>query len=534
MLIRRCACGGSTACEYHCSLWTTSKVAGFTPAAAFAQWYHHGAQALPNRLLDDGGVFPCKNCCVTDICEVGPASGERVALGLPHLADTSAAAGDDDSALCHNAFGPGLHEIVHRGRRFLLAVPSNLPPPPELVPVIMNWHGFTESPHYVNKLTGMAEAADRYGWIAVMPYGTGPEPTDTCCPDDCDEACCQSGQGLGNSNPCSFNSGTGGCCGAAVAQGVDDVQFARDMVEWLSENTCADTTENVFSMGFSNGAMLSNRLGCEAADLFKAIAPVEGNMQTGEFGDDFAGCSPSEPVAWLSFCGTHDGVCSSNFDESAEHWAAINSCVGQAHTTVSTATTTCHAWSSCGSPAHFVEKCWVAGLGHDWSGHARPHLLDTAHAGGRTAEDLDATEYIFSRLSSLVQRSRSVHRLGSAPMELIGHRGASATHPENTAAAFDAALSRGADGVECDLHMLVDGTIVVLHDSTLRRTGTIPDTDAGTSTRYGGSYHTTDSAEATRLLDSDVSTLGWEELQYLSPSNTYGTDTHTFLSRFFT
>ena len=119
-------------------------------------------------------------------------------------------------------------------------------------------------------------------------------------------------------------------------------------------------------------------------------------------------------------------------------------------------------------------------------------------------------------------------------MELIGHRGASATHPENTAAAFDAALSRGADGVECDLHMLVDGTIVVLHDSTLRRTGTIPDTDAGTSTRYGGSYHTTDSAEATRLLDSDVSTLCWEDLKYLSPSNTYGTDTHTFLSRFFT
>jgi len=42
-------------------------------------------------------------------------------------------------------------------------------------------------------------------------------------------------------------------------------------------------------------------------------------------------------------------------------------------------------------------------------------------------------------------------------MQLIGHRGASATHPENTAAAFDEALARGADGVECDLHMLADG-----------------------------------------------------------------------------
>ena len=55
-------------------------------------------------------------------------------------------------------------------------------------------------------------------------------------------------------------------------------------------------------------------------------------------------------------------------------------------------------------------------------------------------------------------------------MQVIGHRGASATHPENTRAAFEAALAAGADGVECDLHMLADGEIVVLHDDTLRRT----------------------------------------------------------------
>ena len=115
----------------------------------------------------------------------------------------------------------------------------------------------------------MAEAAERYGWYAVIPFGTPPRPTDTCCPDDCDEECCQNGRALDPSNACSWNSGSGGCCGAAVEANVDDVQFARDLVEWLSQNTCADTGENVFSTGFSNGAMFSNRLGCEAADLFK-------------------------------------------------------------------------------------------------------------------------------------------------------------------------------------------------------------------------------------------------------------------------
>ena len=171
--------------------------------------------------------------------------------------------------MCRNAFSAGLHEIVDSGRKFLLVVPGTLPAPPAQVPVIIDWHGFTESPHYQNKLTGMAEAAERYGWYAVIPFGTPPRPTDTCCPDDCDEECCQNGRALDPSNACSWNSGSGGCCGAAVEANVDDVQFARDLVEWLSQNTCADTGENVFSTGFSNGAMFSNRLGCEAADLFK-------------------------------------------------------------------------------------------------------------------------------------------------------------------------------------------------------------------------------------------------------------------------
>eukprot|EP01050_Picozoa_sp_SAG11_P031930 SAG11_NODE_10136_length_849_cov_1.371846_1_plen_154_part_10 len=57
-------------------------------------------------------------------------------------------------------------------------------------------------------------------------------------------------------------------------------------------------------------------------------------------------------------------------------------------------------------------------------------------------------------------------------MRMFGHRGASAVHPENTRAAFLAAMSKGAlcAGVECDLHQLADSTIIVLHDETLRRT----------------------------------------------------------------
>src|SRR4026208_948606 len=60
------------------------------------------------------------------------------------------------------------------------------------------------------------------------------------------------------------------------------------------------------------------------------------------------------------------------------------------------------------------------------------------------------------------------------PPLIIGHRGASAGAPENTMAAFRAAIAAGADGIEFDVRLSRDGVPVVIHDSTLRRTGGLP------------------------------------------------------------
>ncbi len=54
---------------------------------------------------------------------------------------------------------------------------------------------------------------------------------------------------------------------------------------------------------------------------------------------------------------------------------------------------------------------------------------------------------------------------------IIGHRGASAVAPENTMAAFREAIAAGADGIEFDVRLTRDGVPVIIHDSTLRRTG---------------------------------------------------------------
>jgi len=55
-------------------------------------------------------------------------------------------------------------------------------------------------------------------------------------------------------------------------------------------------------------------------------------------------------------------------------------------------------------------------------------------------------------------------------LRILGHRGARLVAPENTLAAFHAALVEGADGVELDVRQTADGVLVCFHDSGLGRT----------------------------------------------------------------
>ncbi|NLG49687.1 MAG: glycerophosphodiester phosphodiesterase [Chloroflexi bacterium] len=58
---------------------------------------------------------------------------------------------------------------------------------------------------------------------------------------------------------------------------------------------------------------------------------------------------------------------------------------------------------------------------------------------------------------------------GEQPL-VIAHRGARDVAPENTLAAFQAALDADADGIELDVTRCATGEIVVIHDDTLDRT----------------------------------------------------------------
>ncbi|GHF26075.1 glycerophosphodiester phosphodiesterase [Pseudolysinimonas yzui] len=63
-------------------------------------------------------------------------------------------------------------------------------------------------------------------------------------------------------------------------------------------------------------------------------------------------------------------------------------------------------------------------------------------------------------------------RAPGEPAFIAAHRGDRASAPENTVPAFEAAVAGGADFVEVDVQLTVDGYPVIIHDATVDRTTT--------------------------------------------------------------
>ena len=54
--------------------------------------------------------------------------------------------------------------------------------------------------------------------------------------------------------------------------------------------------------------------------------------------------------------------------------------------------------------------------------------------------------------------------------QVIAHRGANDTEPEHSVAAYLRAIEQGANAVECDVRLTMDGTLVCIHDRRINRT----------------------------------------------------------------
>lgn len=248
----------------------------------------------------------------------------------------------------------GWHALTVGGRerRYLLRLPPSTKGP---LPLVLNFHGWLESAALQEKLSFMTEAAAARGMAVVYPEGLGE----------------------------SWNAG--GCCGLAWETRVDDVAFVRALVRELTGTLCVDA-RRIFAAGMSNGALFSDRLACEASDVFAAIAPVAGT-------ESLPSCRPPRAVPVMAFHGTWDFVVPyrglGGFPGALElsaRWAERDGCASPAARRVyERGDTRCDAADRCRGGTEVV-LCTVERGGHTWPGGAIvPHL-------GHTTSDLDATE----------------------------------------------------------------------------------------------------------------------------------------------
>ncbi len=174
----------------------------------------------------------------------------------------------------------------------------------------------------------------------------------------------------------SWNAGT--CCGGAVTAGLDDVALMRAIFAEVGKHANLDLGR-VYATGLSNGGYLSYRLGCEASDLFVAVAPSAGAVGTAAIGggtsatSDLMACNPTHKISVLDIHGTSDPLIP--YSTQAPSLALIQSSNGCSMTTApatvvpSGGDTTCVSFTGCPScPDVNVTGCSIMGGGHCWFG----------------------------------------------------------------------------------------------------------------------------------------------------------------------
>jgi polyhydroxybutyrate depolymerase len=224
-------------------------------------------------------------------------------------------------------------------RSYFLHIPPGLNAQ-DRVALLFVFHGNQESGRSARTYTGLDTVANANSFVVAYPDGSGPK-----------------GQ-------LSWNGSY--CCGYAVEHNVDEPAFVRAMLADINTQVNVDP-KRIYAAGFSNGALLAYRLGCEMADTFAAIAPVAGVMT-------YAPCRPQQPVSVIHVHGLQDttvpfegGGSSIGFPAvraSLTAWAKLDGCSGAEQVQQNGIVT--HTTFGVCPPGISVELYTLKGVGHGW------------------------------------------------------------------------------------------------------------------------------------------------------------------------
>ena len=240
-------------------------------------------------------------------------------------------------------------------RKYLVHVPASYRASTP-APVVLALHGgggFAEyqarDEHY-----GLISKSEQAGFIAVFPNGWSP---------------------FRNGKFATWNAGN--CCAGARDRNIDDVGFLRAVVDDVARHLDIDRAR-VYSIGMSNGGLMSYRLACEAPDLVRGVMAVAGT-------DNTTRCEPTKPVSILHVHAKNDdhvrfegGVGPSARDESKvtnfrsvadtiDKWVKLNRCNSKPARVLDVAGATCDLYAACADGTR-VKLCVTERGAHSWPG----------------------------------------------------------------------------------------------------------------------------------------------------------------------
>jgi polyhydroxybutyrate depolymerase len=193
------------------------------------------------------------------------------------------------------------------------------------VPLMMVIHGAHNTPALARSWSQMDPVSNQNGFIVMYPAGL-----------DCWNA--------GGILP--------GCTAAA-----DDVGFLKAAINDVKSHACIDP-KRVFATGISNGSIMAQYMGCQAADIFASVGGVAAGVGR---------CSPSRPLSVFYVHGTEDMTVSfSGAQPNVTRWANVNGCnLTPVETYNNQGSTKCVTHQSCKDGVE-VTFCTVMGMGHCW------------------------------------------------------------------------------------------------------------------------------------------------------------------------
>jgi polyhydroxybutyrate depolymerase len=190
------------------------------------------------------------------------------------------------------AGGMKMIDVGGTQRQYIVTLPTNYDPK-KFYKLVFAWHGLGG--------TAMQTA----GGVGFGYYGLQSMAADS--------AIFVAGQGL--------DTGNGGA-GWPNTNG-QDIAFVKAMLDSLRASYCIDD-KRIFSVGMSYGGIMSNQIGCELGDVFRAIAPMSGSGPRVGFGG--ASKCVGQVAVWMAHGNMDTTVPFASGQASRDHWVMNNHC----------------------------------------------------------------------------------------------------------------------------------------------------------------------------------------------------------------